>query len=58
MSIKRGEKIEIVGDNAAGKSTLVKFILGLYPAPVGTLFYNGMKHLLTLLVLCRVAVSY
>ncbi|MBD8500058.1 ABC transporter ATP-binding protein [Paenibacillus arenosi] len=44
LTIKRGEKIAIIGDNAAGKSTLVKLILGLYPAPTGTVFYNGTKQ--------------
>ncbi|MCR8842220.1 ABC transporter ATP-binding protein/permease [Paenibacillus sp. SC116] len=44
LSIKRNEKIAIIGDNAAGKSTLVKFILGLYPAPTGTVYYNGIKQ--------------
>lgn len=40
LSIRKGEKIAIVGDNASGKTTLVKLILGLYPPEPGSVFYN------------------
>ncbi|MCR8985533.1 ABC transporter ATP-binding protein/permease [Brevibacillus laterosporus] len=44
LSVKKGEKIAIIGDNAAGKSTLIKLLLGLYHAPDNTIFYDGMEQ--------------
>lgn len=44
LEISNGEKIAIIGDNAAGKSTLIKIILGLYNAPEGTVFYNDVDQ--------------
>lgn len=40
LSVQKGEKIAIVGDNASGKTTLVKLLLGLYPSQQGAVFYN------------------
>lgn len=39
FSLKRGEKIALVGYNGAGKSTFVKIIMGLYQ-PTGEVLYN------------------
>ncbi|RFB33065.1 ABC transporter ATP-binding protein [Brevibacillus sp. VP] len=44
LSVKKGEKIAIIGDNAAGKSTLIKLLLGLYQAPDNTIFYDGVEQ--------------
>lgn len=41
FSIRRGEKISIVGLNGAGKSTLVKLICRMYRADSGTIRVNG-----------------
>ncbi|UED72335.1 ATP-binding cassette domain-containing protein [Brevibacillus sp. DP1.3A] len=41
MTIQKGQKIAILGDNAAGKSTLIKNLLGLYKAPHDTIFFDG-----------------
>ena len=41
FSVKRGEKISIVGLNGAGKSTLVKLICRMYQADSGTIRING-----------------
>jgi ATP-binding cassette subfamily B protein len=41
-SIKRGEKIAIVGYNGAGKSTLIKLLLRLYDPNQGSVSMNGV----------------
>lgn len=41
FSVKRGEKISIVGLNGAGKSTLVKLICRMYQADSGVIRING-----------------
>ncbi len=41
FSIKKGERLAIVGDNGSGKSTLVKCISGLYESVPGTIQYDG-----------------
>ncbi len=41
MTIKRGEKIAVVGYNGAGKTTLVKLLMGLYPVSSGCIKANG-----------------
>ena len=43
ISIRRGEKIAIVGHNGAGKTTLVKLIMGLYNATEGEIDINGVN---------------
>nr|WP_246362856.1 ABC transporter ATP-binding protein [Paenibacillus alba] len=42
FKIKQGEKVAIIGDNAAGKSTLTKILLGLYESPSKTVFYDDV----------------
>jgi ABC-type sugar transport system ATPase subunit len=37
------EVLGLVGDNAAGKSTLMKVLSGAYVADVGEIFFNGQK---------------
>ena len=41
LTLKRGEKIAIVGYNGAGKTTLIKLLLRLYDASGGQVLYNG-----------------
>lgn len=41
MSIKKGEKIAIVGHNGAGKSTFIKLLLRLYDATEGSIEVGG-----------------
>ncbi len=41
LTIKRGEKIAIVGYNGAGKTTLTKLLMRLYDPTEGEIFYNG-----------------
>lgn len=40
LHIKQGERIAIVGDNGAGKSTFIKCLLGIYPVQNGTIYYG------------------
>jgi len=41
LTIKRGEKIAIVGYNGAGKTTLTKLLMRLYDPTEGEILYNG-----------------
>lgn len=41
LSIKKGEKLALVGVNGAGKTTLVKLICGLYTPTKGEIYING-----------------
>lgn len=41
LSIKKGEKIGIVGKSGSGKSTLVKLLLGQYDTPAGVFAFDG-----------------
>ncbi len=42
FSLARGETIAFVGPSGAGKTTLVKLLVGLYPAQEGRILYNGL----------------
>lgn len=41
FTINRGERVALVGVNGAGKSTVIKLILGLYHISKGTIRLNG-----------------
>jgi ATP-binding cassette subfamily B protein len=41
FKVKRGDTIAFVGPSGAGKTTLVKLLVGLYPAKEGIISYNG-----------------
>lgn len=43
LSIKKGEKIAILGENGSGKTTISKLILGLYPVNDGAVMYDGIN---------------
>lgn len=43
LTVRRGERIAIVGDNGAGKSTIVKLMARLYSADSGGIYVNGEK---------------
>lgn len=40
LSIQKGEKIAILGENGSGKSILTKAILGFYPVAKGNIYFN------------------
>ena len=42
LTIKKGEKLALVGLNGAGKTTLVKLLCGLYTPTSGEILYNGV----------------
>jgi ATP-binding cassette subfamily B protein len=44
FSVRRGETIAFVGPSGAGKTTLVKLLVGLYRPLVGRILYNGLTH--------------
>jgi ATP-binding cassette subfamily B protein len=39
--VRRGETVAFVGPSGAGKTTLVKLLVGLYPPQAGRILYNG-----------------
>ena len=39
--MKKGEKIALVGDSGAGKTTFIKVLLGLGKTDSGTIFADG-----------------
>jgi ATP-binding cassette, subfamily B, bacterial len=41
--VKRGDTIAFVGPSGAGKTTLVKLLVGLYPPKQGQILYNGFS---------------
>ena len=42
FTVNKGEKITLSGRTGAGKSTIFKLLLGLYPATSGNILINGM----------------
>ena len=42
LSLKKGEKIAIVGYNGAGKTTLIKLLMRLYDPTAGQVLFNGV----------------
>ena len=43
MTVKQGEQVTLVGRTGAGKSTVVRLLLGLYPPEAGTVTIGGVK---------------
>ncbi|MCI8563672.1 MAG: ABC transporter ATP-binding protein [Lachnospiraceae bacterium] len=42
LQIKKGERIALVGENGAGKTTFVKLLMGLYPVSKGSILIDGV----------------
>lgn len=47
LDIRCGEIVGLVGDNAAGKSTLMKILTGTYQADEGRIFFEGEEVFIT-----------
>jgi len=45
FKVERGDTIAFVGPSGAGKTTLVKLLVGLYRPQLGDIFYNGHSAL-------------
>jgi branched-chain amino acid transport system ATP-binding protein len=45
LSVETGELVTLIGANAAGKSTLMKVIMGLVPASAGEVQFEGRNLL-------------
>jgi ABC-type sugar transport system ATPase subunit len=43
FSVGRGEVVGLVGDNAAGKSTLMKILAGAYSPSEGEIYFEGVR---------------
>lgn len=43
LDVDKGEVVALVGDNGAGKSTMVKILSGVYPADEGTISIGGAE---------------
>lgn len=44
LLVRRGETVALVGDNGAGKSSLMKVLAGLYAPTEGKLQWRGLNH--------------
>ena len=44
FGVRRGETVAFVGPSGAGKTTLVKLLVGLYRPQTGRILYNGQAH--------------
>ena len=44
FTVRRGETIAFVGPSGAGKTTLVKLLVGLYRPASGQILYDGHRH--------------
>lgn len=43
LDLRRGEVLALVGENGAGKSTMMKILTGIYPDYEGEVIFNGKK---------------
>lgn len=47
ISLKKGEVLALLGENGAGKSSLMNVLVGLYRADSGSIYINGSKVSIT-----------
>ena len=58
FNVKRGDTIAFVGPSGAGKTTLVKLLVGLYPPKQGEILYNGYPSNVIDLDLLRARIGF
>jgi simple sugar transport system ATP-binding protein len=43
FTVDRGEIVGLVGDNGAGKSTIINLLMGVYPPDTGEIYFEGRR---------------
>lgn len=58
LSIKKGEKVAVIGESGSGKSTLIDIIIGIYKPCEGTIMIDGKELTIHNIRLWRSKIGY